>query len=234
MNTAQNITITENRVKQALNTTIKGIVVPTIKETVKEAVENERIRTGVITKFYPYLDKAEVKLDESGSKVLCKILHRYGGDMIDFYTPLAYKKMFDNKMKEPCIIPRARQHVCVLQIHDADSDENLILGYYQNRNIKGFEPAPHGNIKIMSITEPNLYWIQFGRNGLELRLPEKGKMKKGVLPKEMESFEYVDSKEVYTKEEVYTKQEVDELIAAKIAETLSNNTSENENNDTTP
>lgn len=201
MNNSQDITITEGRARKAIDNTLTEFAMPKVKDFVKNSVENERIRTGVIKKYYPYLDKAKVQLDGSKQLTLCKILHRYGGDMVDFYTPLEYEKSFDDDLKEPCIIPRASHHVCVLQIHDDDSDENLILGYYQNKDIVGFKPASPGNIKLMSITEPNLYWVEFGPDGLNLRLPDNPSIEVGELPVEMENADF------------YTKDEVDELIS---------------------
>ena len=156
MNTSKDLTLTEGRAREAMDNVFTELTMPKVTDKVKTAVEEERIRTGVITKFYPYWDKAEVKLDNTGTKILCKILHRYGGDMIDFYTPSADRQVFDDERKEVCIIPKARHNVLVLKIHDSDSDENLILGYYQNKDIVGFEPAKKGHMKLMSITEPNL------------------------------------------------------------------------------
>lgn len=196
----KNITVTEGRTKHVFKDGVKRAIMPQVKETVQTAVESERIRTGVITRYYPYLDKAEVKLDETKKTILCKILHRFGGDMVDFYTPLEYEESFDEDLEEPCIIPRASHNVCVLQIHDKDSDENLILGYYQNTDVVGFTPAKSGNIKLMSITEPNLYWIEFGPDGLNLRLPKNPSIEMGELPIEMENGDF------------YTKKEVDEKL----------------------
>ena len=200
MKTSKKLTVTEGRTREAVFNAVSQSIAPTLKNAVENAVENERIRTGVITKYYPYLDKAEVKLDDTKKLVLCKILHRFGGDMIDFYTPLEYEESFDDGLKEPCIIPRAQHNVCVLQIHDNDSDENLILGYYQNKDIVGFKPASPGNIKLMSITEPNLYWVEFGPDGLNLRLPKNPSIETGTLPVEMENGDF------------YTKKEVDEKL----------------------
>ena len=197
---SKDITVTEGRAKKAFTNSVQKSILPAVNETVQNAVENERIKTGVITKFYPYLDKAEVKLDESNKKILCKILHRFGGDMIDFYTPLEYEESFDERLNEPCIIPRAAHNVCVLNINDKDSEENLILGYYQNNDVVGFKPASPGNIKLMSITEPNLYWVEFGPDGLNLRLPKNPTIETGTLPVEMEDGS------------VYTKKEIDEKL----------------------
>ena len=206
---SKDITVTKPRAKQAVNKHLNKVITPQVEKKVKEAVEKERIRTGVITKFYPYWDKAEVKLDGSKKKILCKILHRYGGDMIDFYTPSAIKETYDEKRKEVCVIPKSAQHVLVLNIHDADSTENLILGYYQNKDIVGFNPAKNGHMKLMSITEPNLYWLEFGPTGLDLRLSDKITTNTGTLKKNMKKGTILDSNNVYTKEEIDAKMESD-------------------------
>ena len=220
----QDITVTKGRAQTAVKNAFQQSVSQEINNQLNTAIENERIRTGVITKFYPYLDKAQVQLDNVNKKIICKVLHRYGGDLIDFYTPLESEKSFCDDLKEPCIIPRAQQHVCVLQISDQDSSENLILGYYQNNEIVGFDPAKPGNTKIMSLTEANNFWLEFGRDGLDIRLPSETKSEVGRLKQDMHPVTYAKSDEVYGKDEVYnktevyprtdvyTKSEVDELI----------------------
>ena len=202
---SKDITVTTPRARDAISKQFSKIMNPTLNSTVNKAVEEERIRTGVISKFYPYWDKAEVILDGSKEKILCKILHRYGGDVIDFYTPDADREIFDDERKEVCVIPKSAQHVLVMKIHDSDSTENLILGYYQDKDIVGFKPAKNGHMKLMSITEPNLYWLEFGRTGLDVRVPGQIKSDVGTLPKTMESGNIYDSNMIYTKEEVDEK-----------------------------
>lgn len=222
------ITVTEARFKRSVGNFIDEVTTPKINDKVDTAVQNERIRTGVITKFYPYLDKAMVRLDSSNEVMLCKILHRASGDMIDFYTPLEAEQKFDDELKEPCVIPKARLHVLVANIHDSDSRENLILGYYLDDEIVGFKPANPGNVKFMSLTESNLYWINFGKDGLKYRLPSEMKSEVGSLKQDMKPVVYVKSDEVYKKAEVdkkfddidvdvdlsdyYTKEDVDEKL----------------------
>jgi len=201
----KDITVTKGRAKEAIEGGVTKVFGTKVSNQINNAVAEERIRTGVITKFYPYLDKAEVKLDNVNKKIICKILHRFGGDLIDFYTPSSSEKSFDDNLKEPCIIPRAAQHVCVLSIHDADSAENIILGYYQNEEVVGMKPAEPGNMKLTSITEPNLYWLQFGKDGLDLRLPKQATTNVGVTPNTMENVEYTQKGDVYTKDEVDNK-----------------------------
>ena len=242
---SKDITVTQPRARNAVEKQISKVVNPKITSAVKTAVEENKIRTGRVTKVYPYLDKFEVKLHNVNKRVLCKRLHLFGPDLLDLYTPLADRKEFDTKRKEPCIIPRYELSVLVLPIHDDDSNEYLLLGFYQNDELVGLNPAQPGNLKLASLSsETNQFWIKFGRDGLDLRLPKSTVTKIGALDKDMEDINYADSTKVYTKDEcynktecynkqeVYTKEEVDELIAEKVAEAIAELQGE-DTNDTT-
>ncbi len=203
---SKNIVATNSRLDTILGDLVdRKIDKRNIEKMVNKKVEESKIKTGIITKYYPYLDKAEVKLDFSGSLIVCKILHRYGGDIIDFYTPLAYEESFCDKLKEPCIIPKAENCVCVLQINDRDSKENIIIGYYQNEEIYGYNPASPGNIKLMCISEDNQFWIKFGRDGLDYRGISVPTMVVGDIQDDMDKVNYIDENEVYSKSEIDTK-----------------------------
>jgi len=209
---SSNVTVTDGRLKKSLKDNIEPIILPKVERTITKEVNNSKIRTGVITKFYPYLDKAEVKLDNVHKKVLCKILHRFGGELLDLYTPNLDRKGFDKKLKEPFIVPRGAYHVLVAKIHDEDSTENLILGFYQNEELVGLNPASPGNFKIVTRGGTNQFWIKFGYDGLDLRLPKNSTTNVGEMDKYMSEVDYADSTNVYTKEEVYTKTEVDKML----------------------
>lgn len=226
MKTVKNSTITQGRMEQAIEHAVNRVAGPQISQQIDDAVASERIRTGTITKFYHYLDKAEVDLDFSNEKVLCKILHRFGGEMIDLFTPLADEISFCDELREPCVIPRAVLHCLVLNISDEDSDEWLLLGFYQNEEFIGLNPAEPGNFKIAVRTGTNQFWIKFGFDGLDLRLPDNATTNVGDMDRDMVPVDYANTDSVYTKDEVYnktevyTKEEVDELIGKKIAEFL--------------
>ena len=66
----KDITITKGRVEEAIEGAITRTIGPKITQQITNAVDNTKIRTGIITKFYPYLDKAEVSLDNTDEKVL--------------------------------------------------------------------------------------------------------------------------------------------------------------------
>lgn len=226
MKSVKKSTITQGRMEQAIDRAVSRVAGPQITQQINEAVENERIRTGTITKFYHYLDKVEVELDNSNEKVLCKILHRFGGELLDLYTPSADSYNFCDDLKEPYVVTRETLHCLVLNISDMDSDEWLMLGYYQNEEFVGLNPASPGNIKITSIGGTNQFWIKFGADGLDLRLPDTATTNVGDMDKNMTPVDYASSDTVYTKEEVYnktevyTKEEVDELISKAIAEAI--------------
>lgn len=240
MNT-NDITQTQGRLKQSIDNAITRKAMPQITKQIDAAVENERIRTGTIVKFYHYLDKALVALDNSDEQVLCKILHRCGGELIDLYTPTADRLEYCDDLHEPCYRPRGKIHCLIINIHDSDSDEHLLLGFYNNEELVGLNPAAPGNIKIATRGGTNQFWIKFGYDGLDLRLPKQMTTNVGDMNRDMTNVDYANSdnvytkdesynkEEVYNKDEVYTKEEVDELIAQRIAEALG----EDDDNDTT-
>lgn len=202
----KDITVTKGRVEEAIEGAITRTIGPKITQQINNAVENTKIRTGVITKFYPYLDKAEVQLDNTGEKVLCKVLHHYGGELIDFFTPNGDED-YCNELHEPCIIPRGDLQVLIVNIHDSDSNDWLMLGYYASEEWIGINPASQGNLKISTDGGTNQFWVKFGWDGLDLRLPDNITTNTGVMDSEMKNLEYANSNDVYTKEEV------DELIS---------------------
>ena len=207
---SKNITATEGRLIGLMNTIVENAISDDVNRQIEKISRKDTIRSGVITKFYQYIDKAEVKLDNSGQLVLCKILHRFGGDIIDFYTPLSDSESYDETLHEPYVVPKAPQHVLVANINDEDSEEYLILGYYQNSEIVGYNPASPGNLKLMCLTETNQYWIKFGRGGLDYRGTTTPSMIVGDEIEDMDTFDITDN---YSKSETYTRTEVDNLIS---------------------
>lgn len=207
MPNSKNINATQGKLRQSLGVFVEGVVASQgFDEKINKAVDTVKIRTGVVTKFYHYLDKAEVQLDNSNDKVLCKILHRFGGELIEYFTPLADEIVFCNVRKEPCIKPRAELHCLVVNIHDADSNEWLLLGFYENEELVGVNPAKPGNIKITTRGAVNQYWVKFGYDGLDLRLPDDVSKNVGEYDRDM--------KEIIpmSPNDYYAKIEIDELL----------------------
>lgn len=200
MDRIDKINATQGRLKQAYDKGLGKIVKEDISRTITKTVDNTAIRIGEVTKFYPYLDKVKVRLKD-GNEVLCKILHRFGGDIIDYYTPIGDEE-FCETLKEPCIIPFSGIDCLIVNIHDKDSDEYLLLGFFESEELVGINPAKQGNVKIVTRGGANQFWIKFGYDGLDLRLPDSITTNVGEMDEEMTENEFADSDNVYTKEEI--------------------------------
>lgn len=211
MNKVQNLTVTSGRAKSSIETGVTNIISEKVTNQINQAIANERPTTGVVTKFYPWLDKAEVKLDKTNKKVLCKILHRHGGELLDFYTPFGDQTLCD-KLKEPCVIPRDTLHCLVMHVTDLDSEEHLILGFYMNEEIVGLDPAKPGNMKLITRGGSNHHWLSFGYCGLDVRTSKEPTAETGLQTDERVPLEYVTSDDVYSKEELYTREDVDDIV----------------------
>ena len=217
MKTSKNITVTDARTRKALNNLIKEITAPQIQKTVKKAVDNEKIKTGKVTKFYPYLDKAEVKIDKTKKKVLCKVLHRFAGGLIDFFTPLG-DNSYCETLKEPCILPRDNLHACIVDIND-NTKEYLLLGYYYPDDIVGFEPASIGAMKIMSFGASKENYIEFSGAGLKIQTTKEVEMETGEYNTDTVEVHHAHVEDVYSKDEIDKKMEensVDGLVSKEL------------------
>lgn len=237
MTNSKNITATQGRLTSNINNLVRNSINNSgIEQRIMASAESSKPHSGVVVKFYPHLDKALVRLDNNRD-VYCHILHLFGGELLDLFTPLG-EKSFCDTLKEPCVIPRAELHCFVTDIGDKTSREWLLVGYYNSEELIGINPAEPGNVKIVTRGGMNQYWIKFGYDGLDLRLPDTASINVGEMNDDMEEQDYADAgdvytkEEVYNKEEVYTKEEVDELIQNAINEAL-NNTEEDDTNDTT-
>ena len=61
MKTSDKINVTDARLRNALKTEMEYSIVPDINKTISNVANNAKVQIATITKFYPYLDKAEVK-----------------------------------------------------------------------------------------------------------------------------------------------------------------------------
>lgn len=66
------ITPTKGRLLKAYENGLGKLVNKEISSQVKTSVNGVKIQTGVVTKFYPYLNKAEVKIDKTNKKLFVK------------------------------------------------------------------------------------------------------------------------------------------------------------------
>ena len=200
---SQDLTITEGRARNAIEVLLDAMTMPQVDKKIKKAVENERIHPGKVTKFYPYLDKAEVKLDKKNKKVLCRILHRFGGNLVDFYTPVGTSD-YCEKLHEPCILPRDSLHCLVLDVQDG-TDEYILLGYDYPPDIVGFKPPYTGAMKIFSWGASKQNYIEFGGKGLKIQANNEVEMEYGLYDDDTTKVEYAYKGDVYTKDEVDSK-----------------------------
>ncbi|MBO6275793.1 MAG: hypothetical protein J6M91_09740 [Methanobrevibacter sp.] len=198
MKTTDNITVTNGRLEKALKNRVEPIIMPQVTKQVNQAVMESKFQIGIMTKFYPYLDKCEIEVN--GELILCKILHRFIGDLIDYYTPVGDED-YCTVLKEPCIIPRSTLKCLILDVND-DSDEQIMVGFINYEELIGINPAKMGNLKLVSRTETNQFWIKFGLDGLDIRSPETPTTSIGEYDSTMEEITYTNSNDVYTKAEV--------------------------------
>lgn len=206
MKTTDNLTVTNGRLKKALSTQVDPIIMPQVNKKINKVAKDSQIQTGVMTKFYPYLDKCEVKLN-SGDIVICRILHRFAGDLIEFFTPLSSHEEYCEKLHEPCIVPLCGLNVCVLDVND-DTDEQIMIGYFISDDLVDIEPAEEGCLKLTTLTDTNEYWLKFGVNGVDIRSPEPPITNVGKFDEDMLNVDYAtkdDLKDVVDLTEVYCR-----------------------------
>lgn len=212
MKTSNTITTTDGRVINAISPIIESVVNDKLNTEIKKEVDTSKIHLGILTKYYPYLDKAEVKV---GKKlIVCKILHRMSGSLIDFFTPRGDYD-FCETLKEPCVIPQGELDVLIADIND-NTHEMLLLGYYIKDDIVYTSPAVQGHYRIADLGGTNEFGLDIGTGEINLDSVNGVTFNEGLTPSETNCVDYANSSTVYTKKEVYTKEEVDELISKAI------------------
>ena len=212
MKNSNNVTVTNARVISAMSPIIKSVVEPNIKKEIKKEVNTSKIHTGILTKYYPYLDKAEVKVDNK--LILCKILHRVHGSLVDFFTPTG-DSSFCEKLKEPCIIPQGELDCLIADIND-NTKEQLLLGFFLKNDVLYTSPANPGHYKITNLGATNEWGLDIGDGNIKLDSSDGVTFTEGLVQKENTIVEYATSDNVYGKKEVYTKKEVDNAIKKAI------------------
>ena len=217
------ITVTDATLKNLLVSNVEESIRPKISKQIQKTFEESKTKTGRVLKMYPYLSKAEVKLDDSGEKVICRLPHHYMGDILDLYVPSG-DSGYCERLHEPCIYPRGSLSCLVLQIKD--SKEYFLVNYYLPDDLVGVKPPEDGNVKLVCITGTNENYIEFGYNGLNIVSHKRVNQQVGSFEDDLEKISYPDTDTVYSKDEtysrdeVYTKEEVDELIRNAINEAL--------------
>lgn len=202
MRTTESITLTNRRQYDPLKLLVNKIVDEReIEKTINKIVDASKIRTGILKKFYPYLDKAEVQLDNITKPVLCRRFHMFGGSLIDFFTPDG-ERGFCETLQEPCIIPRGDLHVLVADISNEDAKEMLMLGYYHPDDIVGIKPANPACMKITDIGATNVWGVEIGQGDVKITTYEGIKVVEGEFHSDNTEINYMNSTETYTKSEI--------------------------------
>lgn len=208
MNTTENITVTDGRMKRALEKRMAPFVQKETTKIVQKELDKSMGRLGKVTKVYPYLDKAEVQLLKSKKKVLCKLPHHYMNNIIDLYVPHGTRD-FCKKLKEPCVVPFAPIPCILLKIHDEDSSEYFIVNYYSPKELLYTSIPSPGHARLTCMTATNETYIEFGGKGLDILSSKIPKIRQGQYEKDVTAVDYADAKNVYTKEEIDAKMESD-------------------------
>lgn len=207
MKTSDKINVTDARLRKALKSEFDFSVMPGINNKIFKVASDSKMQIGVMTKFYPYLDKSEVKL-RNNSLILCRNLHHFSGNLIDFFTPEG-EYDYCSELKEPCIIPREEIECLILDVNDS-TNEYILVGFLGMEELIGMNPAKPGNLKLVSKADDNEYWIKFGGDNLNIRVPEGLVMNQGRLDEEMQTIDYVTPDDTYSKTEIDIK--LDEII----------------------
>ena len=199
MGNSKNITDTSSRLLSQLRSISEEVYAQQdVEGKIDKAVTDSMLTTGTVVKYYPYLNKALVKLDHSKKKILCKILSIFGGDMLLLYTPVGDRR-YCSTLHEPCILPRGQLSCLVAPLNSKDTD-GLLLGYFNRNEIVGFNPSKQGNFKLLAFGSLQEYSIRFGMDGL--KVVTNGKVDKS----EINDW----GNDVSTKH--YTQEEVDKLL----------------------
>ena len=218
MKRSSNITATDGRVISSLKPIINSVVDSKMEKEVKKEIDKSKIHIGVLTKYYPYLDKAEVKVDDK--LIICKILHRMHGSLVDFFTPTG-DSSYCEKLKERCIIPRGELDCLVADIND-NSKEQLLLGYFLKNDVVYTAPATAGHYRIADLGATNNWGFDIGEGQIGLDSSEGVTFTEGIRETDNTVVAYANSENVYDKNsvynktETYTREEVDELIKKAI------------------
>lgn len=200
---SKNITVTDGRLNKVLDRKINQVINSRkIPEMVDNKINKSKTHTGVILKFYPYKDKALVRLSDN-TEVLCCFLHRMDGNLIDFFTPEG-ESSFCEDLKEPCIIPRAELHVMVADVNNGN-DERLIQGFYQPKDITYIKPAANGCYKISNINPTNEFGLNIGRGNVEIKSLDGVNFTEGLFPSDEKDIVYANVEDTAKKEDTSNK-----------------------------
>lgn len=224
MSNSKNITDTGSRLLVNLNNVNEQFYQnQRVDDKITNAVLDSMVKTGVMLKYYPSLNKSLIRLD-NGKEVVCKNLSLFGGDLLFFYTPVGDATYCD-LLHEPCVVPRGRLDVIVAPLDNNDDKEWIMMGYYHREDIVGVNPSKQGNFKILALGSLQEYSLRFGIDGLEVVTNGKvNKTEVNDFGEDVSDYHYTkdetdnivqdasDSLVNILNEDYYTKNELDTII----------------------
>lgn len=197
--TSQSKTDTDGRLKKLLKTRVGDQILDSTDKKITQAIDDASIKSGIVTKFYPYLDQAEIKL-KNNKKIVAKMSHNFMGSIRDYYTPDGYKS-YCKTLNEPCIIPRDTLNCFVAPVDD-DEVKWIFLAYFNKDAIVGFTPPGSGCMKIFNFRATNEDYLEFCGDGLKLMARKPVKLECGEYSDDISEIHYAEVENVYSKEEV--------------------------------
>ena len=208
---SSNITVTDARVLENLSKVNNVLNNDKTTKVVKEEVDNAKLKTGVIEKYYIHLNKAEVKLDDSNKIVTCRILQSFCNEFTIKYTPEG-DFGYDEVSGTAYVIPRSKMECVVLPTSKSSKDTDyFLIGYFNSDNTLDLITAPTmGNIKLSYVSVTDEYLVQFGANGFNV-ITNHLNQYEGVESEYKKPIDDLATIETLEKD-YYTKEEVDELI----------------------
>ncbi|WP_299523239.1 hypothetical protein [uncultured Methanobrevibacter sp.] len=208
---SNDITVTDARVLNSFSKVNNLIFNGETEKQIKEAVNEAKLKTGIVKKYYMDLNKVEVTLNDGGGTVLCRVLQLLCAEFITKYTPEGSYD-YDETIGAGYVIPRGEIECVVLPTSDNEKHADyFVIGYYSSKNTPDPVPAPtQGNIKLSYIGAVDEFLVQFGFNGFNV-ISNNINQYVGYNSNYTKPIDELASKQTLNKE-YYTKTEVDKLL----------------------
>ncbi|WP_427831968.1 hypothetical protein [Methanobrevibacter intestini] len=206
-----NLTVSDARLKKAFTDLQKNINDGSTERKIKKATEDVKLKTGIVTRYYMDLNKAQVKLDDSQKTVTCRVLQSFCNELITKYTPEGDYD-YDETNGAGYVIPRSRMECVVLPTMDNNrKTDYFLIGYFNSDDVPDPISAPSmGNVKLSYVSAVDEYLVQFGANGFNT-ISNHLNQYTGVDSEYKKPIDDLASNETL-KKDYYTREEVDKLL----------------------
>lgn len=207
---SNNITVTDARVLNALKSVGNIINNDDTKQYIEKEVDDAKLQTGTVKKYYQDINKVEVLLD-TGKLVTCRVLRLFCNEFVTKYAPEGDYD-WDADIQQGFIIPRSTIECVVMPVNRKNKNTDyFLMGYYNSKDVPEIVKAPNmGNVKLSYIGAADEYYIEFGIDGFKI-LTSKFKQETGFNNEYEDVNSDLATKEILEKD-YYTKGEVDKLI----------------------